>query len=176
MAIRYDKRLNTRIRGIVRNYNAKVRRLSGRVDIDIPPIMDRYSVKLLKQTTKNRADLNRKLKNLQEFTKRGGEQNITVKGRVIPQYKYKQAQRYRKLITRRLNAREQFNKTTRPTYEGKKEESYINEKKKNYKIFVVRILLIATSLGLIIHGIINGGASDVLQKAINICTECIGLG
>ena len=61
-------------------------------------------------------------------------------------------------------------------YEGKKEESYINEKKKNYKIFVVRILLIATSLGLIIHGIINGGASDVLQKAINICTECIGLG
>ena len=122
MAIRYDKRLNTRIRAIVRNYNAKVRRLSGRVDIDIPPIMDRYSVKLLKQTTKNRADLNRKLKNLQEFTKRGGEKNITVKGRVIPQYKYKQAQRYRSLITRRLNAREQFNKTTRPTYEGKKED------------------------------------------------------
>lgn len=29
---------------------------------------------------------------------------------------------------------------------------------------------------LIIVGIMNGGARDVLIKAINICTECIGLG
>lgn len=122
MAIRYDKRLKNRISSVVRSYNAKIRRLSGRADIDIPPLMDRNSVKLLKETTRNRADLNRKLKNLQEFTKRGGEKNIIVQGRVIPQYKYKQAQRYRNLITRRLNAREKFNESTYPTYEGKKEK------------------------------------------------------
>lgn len=29
---------------------------------------------------------------------------------------------------------------------------------------------------LLVHGICNGGLWDVLVKAINICTECIGLG
>ena len=122
MAIRYNKKLKSTISRIVRNYNAKVRRLSGRVDLDIPPLMDRNSVKLLKETTRNRADLNRKLKNLQEFTKRGGEQFIKVKGREIPRYKYKQIQRYRSLINRRLTAREKFNESTYPTYEGIKEK------------------------------------------------------
>ena len=37
------------------------------------------------------------------------------------------------------------------------------------------VVLIAASV-LIIIGIMNGGARDVLVKAINICTECIGLG
>lgn len=127
MAIRYNKKLNSTISRIVKNYNAKVRRLSGRIDLDIPPLMDRNSVKLLRETTRNRADLNRKLKNLQEFTKRGGEQFITVKGREIPRYKYKQIQRYRSLIKRRLNAREEYNKTTYPTYEGKREKFTIAE-------------------------------------------------
>jgi hypothetical protein len=28
----------------------------------------------------------------------------------------------------------------------------------------------------IVLGIVNGGMADVLNKAIKICTECIGLG
>lgn len=127
MAIRYNKKLNKEISRIVKNYNAKVRRLQNRIDLDVPDVLDRNTVKLLKQTIKNRADLNRKLKNLQEFTKRGGEQNITVKGRVIPRYKYKQIQRYRRLISRRLNAREEYNRYTYPTYEGKKQQYTIAE-------------------------------------------------
>lgn len=39
-----------------------------------------------------------------------------------------------------------------------------------------RILLYAVALLLIAAGILNGGMRDVLIKAINICTECIGLG
>lgn len=39
-----------------------------------------------------------------------------------------------------------------------------------------RILLYAVALLLIVAGILNGGMRDVLIKAINICTECIGLG
>ena len=62
-----------------------------------------------------------------EFTKRGGEKNIMVKGREIPQYRYKQIQRYRGLISRRLTAREEFNKTTKPTYEGKEERYTLYE-------------------------------------------------
>ena len=29
---------------------------------------------------------------------------------------------------------------------------------------------------MIVAGIVNGSMNDVLQKAIRICTECIGLG
>ena len=41
---------------------------------------------------------------------------------------------------------------------------------------VVRIILYALAVILIATGIGNGGMRDVLIKAINICTECIGLG
>ena len=40
----------------------------------------------------------------------------------------------------------------------------------------VRIALYALAIVLIVLGINNGGMRDVLIKAINICTECIGLG
>jgi hypothetical protein len=39
-----------------------------------------------------------------------------------------------------------------------------------------RLLLLALSAGLILHGILNGSMQDVFVKAVNICTECIGLG
>ena len=39
-----------------------------------------------------------------------------------------------------------------------------------------RLLLLVVSVVLIVFGIVNGGMRDVLVKAINICTECIGLG
>lgn len=45
-----------------------------------------------------------------------------------------------------------------------------------YAIIVVRVALILVAVLMIVLGIFNGGMSDVLQKAIKICTECIGLG
>ncbi len=47
-------------------------------------------------------------------------------------------------------------------------------KKSNKLVFQIAILVIA--LGLIVIGLINDGDSSVLQKAITICNECIGLG
>lgn len=41
---------------------------------------------------------------------------------------------------------------------------------------VLRVVLMILSVVLIVLGIANGGLWDVLVKAINICTECIGLG
>lgn len=41
---------------------------------------------------------------------------------------------------------------------------------------ITRIVLAVGSVALIIIGIANGGMRDVLTKAINICTQCIGLG
>ena len=37
-------------------------------------------------------------------------------------------------------------------------------------------LILLAACGLIAAGVLNGGLMDVLIKAINICTECIGLG
>lgn len=39
-----------------------------------------------------------------------------------------------------------------------------------------RVALYAAAVGLIAAGVVNGGARDVLVKAAQICTECIGLG
>lgn len=43
-------------------------------------------------------------------------------------------------------------------------------------IWAVRGALFVIAVVFITLGIVNGGAKDVLIKAINICTECIGLG
>jgi len=40
----------------------------------------------------------------------------------------------------------------------------------------IRVILILAAMVFIVMGILNGSAKDVLYKAINICTECIGLG
>ncbi len=45
-----------------------------------------------------------------------------------------------------------------------------------YTTFVLRAVLLVAAVGMILAGILNGSANDVLQKAIKICTECIGLG
>ena len=37
-------------------------------------------------------------------------------------------------------------------------------------------IFIAAAAVLIVLGALNGSALDVLYKAINICTECVGLG
>ena len=41
---------------------------------------------------------------------------------------------------------------------------------------ILRGALYVAAAALIACGIANGGMRDVLVKAINICTECIGLG
>ena len=41
---------------------------------------------------------------------------------------------------------------------------------------VLRAVLVALALGCVVAGIANGSMRDVLVKAVNICTECVGLG
>ncbi len=41
---------------------------------------------------------------------------------------------------------------------------------------MLRVCLFGLSAVLIVLGILNGGLYDVFVKAVNICTECIGLG
>ena len=41
---------------------------------------------------------------------------------------------------------------------------------------VIKWCLLVFALGLAAFGALNGGIQDVLTKAVNICSECIGLG
>lgn len=55
------------------------------------------------------------------------------------------------------------------------------EEKKDCKchkkqVILARIIVLVIALGLLSVGIFGDGMRDVLDKAINICTECIGLG
>lgn len=43
-------------------------------------------------------------------------------------------------------------------------------------VWAVRGVILTAAVVFIILGIFNGGVQDVIQKAIKICTECIGLG
>lgn len=50
------------------------------------------------------------------------------------------------------------------------------EAKSERKMVFLRCAVLLIALGLLIYGFITGGVADVLTKAVNICTECIGLG
>ena len=43
-------------------------------------------------------------------------------------------------------------------------------------MYKVRLGVLIVALICIIAGMVNGNMKDILIKAINICTECIGLG
>ncbi|MBQ9699582.1 MAG: hypothetical protein IJV71_03075 [Lachnospiraceae bacterium] len=55
-------------------------------------------------------------------------------------------------------------------------DSTANKYTSDKTILIVRIVLLVVGVGILIYGFATGGTMDVLTKAINICTECIGLG
>lgn len=74
MAIRYNKQLNASINSIVRNYNAKIKRLEkAEEELYLPELT---SVKEVKESVTNRKELNRMLKDLQRYSERGMEKTI----------------------------------------------------------------------------------------------------
>ena len=44
------------------------------------------------------------------------------------------------------------------------------------KTGIIQAVVLAAAVALIIAGVFNGSARDVLYKAITICTECVGIG
>lgn len=57
----------------------------------------------------------------------------------------------------------------------KKLHNFFSENKKTL-LFDFKVIIILVGILFIILGILNGGVGDVLQKAVRICTECIGMG
>ena len=46
----------------------------------------------------------------------------------------------------------------------------------HYIPLICKCAIIVLAVGLLVYGFISGGTADVLTKAKNICTECVGLG
>ncbi len=44
------------------------------------------------------------------------------------------------------------------------------------RLTLIRLAVFAAAAILIVLGSLNGGANDVLVKAVRVCSECIGLG
>ena len=84
MAIRYDKKLNQEINRTIKNFNQKIARLEKQERELLP---SKITKKDLKSSVYTRAELQRKLKELQRFSKRGAEDIIETKGGVkLTQY------------------------------------------------------------------------------------------
>lgn len=61
---------------------------------------------------------------------------------------------------------------------GAKAQPQAAEPKKDFGkvLLAVRCCLLVVGIGILVYGFISGGTQDVMTKAINICTECVGLG
>ena len=70
-------------------------------------------------------------------------------------------------VYRKALAEGHRNPSEKPTTQLKKSPSVLTS---------VRMILLSAAIIFVVIGILNGGAEDVLKKAIAICTECIGLG
>lgn len=50
------------------------------------------------------------------------------------------------------------------------------EEQNNKKMTIIKLVILCFAIALFVTGALLGGFKDVLTKAVNICTECIGLG
>ena len=60
--------------------------------------------------------------------------------------------------------------------QAESKETIPADSKSNRPIFIARIAITLLAVALVVIGLMGQGTMDVLTKAINICTECIGLG
>lgn len=75
MAVRYNASINKNINTIVRNYNAKIRRLEkAEEELYLPELT---SVKEVKESVKNKRELDKLLRDLQRYSERGMEKTVT---------------------------------------------------------------------------------------------------
>ena len=58
----------------------------------------------------------------------------------------------------------------------REKEKTVSRDRATALVWGIRLALLAAAALLLTFGILGGGMADILSKAINICTECIGLG
>lgn len=134
MAVRYDKKFLNEINRVVRNYNAKINRLDKGLTEYILP--NKTNLTEIKNTYTNRTDIRRYLKDLQAFTKRGAEQNVS-ESIDIPKYLFNQIKTKTRRFNYNINRQLKLYETTNVKNIGKKQKqslaSYYDLEYKNLK-------------------------------------------
>lgn len=121
MAIRYDKKLNQEINKTIKNFNQKVARLE-KMGRELLPL--KITKQQLKENSYNRKDLQRKLKQLQRFSKRGIEEVVETKGGVkLTKYELQNIKRENKRIKQSITRRINELKVQKPKIFGKEQAS-----------------------------------------------------
>lgn len=109
--IRFDKKFNKEIRKVINRYNAKIKRVQAKDSYGlfyIPNKITGEDVKMLKKTSRTRGDLRRRLKEFEEYTKRGGE---IIQPSGIPTYQENIAKRYRATARSRITRTRNYYKS-----------------------------------------------------------------
>lgn len=121
MAVRYSRILEQDIRKTVRNYNAKIRRLEKTErDLVLP---DRITINEIKESVDTRKQLNRKLKALERFTKRGAEDTVYIDGLKTSKYQVGEVQRELRRVKAQLTRQISIIEQTTPTIFGQKADA-----------------------------------------------------
>lgn len=125
MVIRYDKKLNQEINRTIKNFNQKIARLEKQERELLPSKITKQE---LTNTSFTRAELQRKLKELQRFSKRGAEDIITTKGGVkITQYELSNIKRENARVKRNITREINRLKVEKPKIFGKTQTSTFSE-------------------------------------------------
>ena len=125
MAIRYDKKLDQEINRTIKNFNQKIARLEKQEKELLP---SKISKKDLKTSVYTRNELQRKLKELQRFSKRGVEEVITTHGGVrITKYELNEIKRENARLKRNITREINRLKVNKPKILGKTQTSTFSE-------------------------------------------------
>ena len=125
MAIRYDKKLDQEINRTIKNFNQKIARLEKQEKELLP---SKITKKDLKSSVYTRTELQRKLKELQRFSKRGAEDIITTRGGIrLTKYELNEIKRENARIKRNITREINRLKVNKPKVFGKIQSSTFSE-------------------------------------------------
>lgn len=125
MAIRYDKKLDQEINRTIKNFNQKIARLEKQEKELLP---SKITKKELKSSVYTRSELQRKLKELQRFSKRGAEDIITTRGGIrLTNYELNEIKRENARVKRNITREINRLKVNKPKILGKTQTSTFSE-------------------------------------------------
>lgn len=123
MAIRITGKLSDEVYEVVNEFNKKIRRLARTGNYNLPSQKVWQDVL---ESAKTRADLNRELKYIKEFNKRGAEKSIVLPSGIrTTQYEYNIAKKRQALALRRTKARLKRIEARELTELGEKQGTYL---------------------------------------------------
>lgn len=122
--IRWQQSDSEELKRVVKNFNAKIRRLEKKYPQNKNALPEKVSVRQIKELIETRNDLKRELKSLERFTKRGSEELINVPGNdynlKITKWQKEEMTRRIGVINRKRKARKKMLEDIELTSRGKK--------------------------------------------------------